>query len=136
MHRYDPVDLRESFAAAQEAAQRQNASPSPTDGQVLTAKEKEIANSGLTNLVHVSTNNNSDYAEQDSASRKIQSFSPRTPSTKNVFKNVPIATPDDDQYFNQGGILSELNRWEAARQEEEIVFFSEGEDDDSDDDLL
>ena len=132
MHRYDPVDLRKSFAAAQEAAltERQNASQSPADSHVLTAKEKEIANSGLTNLVQVSTSNNS-----DSTPRKTQSSSPRTPSTTNIFKNVPIATPDDDQYFNQGGIASEFNRWDAAREEEDIVFFSE-EDDDSDDDLL
>ena len=132
MHRYDPVDLRKSFAAAQEASltERQNASQSPADSHVLTAKEKEIANSGLTNLVQVSTSNNS-----DSTPRKTQSSSPRTPAATNVFKNVPIATPDDDQYFNQGGIVSEFNRWDAAREEEEIVFFSE-EDDDSDDDLL
>ena len=137
LHRYDPVDLQNSFAAAQEAAvtERQNATRSPTDKQALTAKEKEIANSGLTNLVHVSANNNtSDYAEQGSSPQQIQSFSPRTPSASNVFKNVPVATPDDDQDFNQGGIASEFNRWEAARQEEE--FFSGGEDDDSDDDLL
>ena len=57
LHRYDPVDLQQSFAAAQQAAvaERENSSKSHTDSEMLTVKEKEIANSGLVNLVHVNS---------------------------------------------------------------------------------
>lgn len=138
MHRYDPVDLQQSFAAAQEAtlADRQNTSLS--DNAVLTVKEKEIANSGLLNLVQVTTNSsNNDHVDQSSSLRQAELFSPRTPSATEIQQSIPFATPDDDQASKEGGILSELNRWEAARQENEgAAFFSGGEDDDSDDDLL
>ena len=81
-----------------------------------------------------STSNNDHHVDQNSITRQGQSFSPRTPSTTEVFKHIPVATPDDEQDSNQGGIISELNRWESVRQED--VFFSGGEGDDSDDDLL
>ena len=136
LHRYDPVDLQESFAAAQRdtLTERQNLSQPSSADSALTAREKEIANSGLTNLVHVTTNSNTDHADQYSSARPAQSFSPRTPSATEAFKHTPVATPEDELDSTQGGIISELNRWEAARQDDE--FFSGGEDDDSDDDLL
>ncbi len=135
MHRYDPVDLQQSFAEAQKAAlaEHKNTAKSSTENEVLTAKEKEIANSGLTNLVHVTTNGDSREVVQTSFAQKLDSFSPRTPSANKEIQHLPIATPEDEQDSNQGGLISELNQWEAARQENE--FFS-GEDDDSDDDLL
>mmetsp|Transcript_1647 Transcript_1647/g.3842 ORF Transcript_1647/g.3842 Transcript_1647/m.3842 type:complete len:263 (-) Transcript_1647:46-834(-) len=130
LHRYDPVDLQQSFAAAQQAAvaERENSSKSHTDSEMLTVKEKEIANSGLVNLVHVTpTNGNtSDQVHQTSSA-------PRTPSGNGEFNYPAIATPEDELASNNGGIISELNQWEATRQEGE--YFS-GEDDDSDDDLL
>ena len=136
LHKYDPVDLQQSFAAAQEAAltERQNVARISADSGVLTAKEKEIANSGLTNLVHVTTNDNSHEVVQTSYAQKLDSFSPRTPSVNREIQHPRIATPEDEQDSNQGGLVSELNQWEAARQENE--FFSGEEDDDSDDDLL
>lgn len=138
MHRYDPVDSQQSFAAAQKAAltEGQHASQANTRNAVLTAKEKEIANSGLLNLVHVTTNSNNKDSDQNSSLRQAESCSPRTPSATEV-QYTPFVTPDDDHESNGGGILSELNRWEAARQEnEDITTFSVGGDDDSDDDLL
>ena len=136
MHRYDPVDLQQSFAAAQKAAlaERKDTAQSSTENEVMTAKEKEIANSGLTNLVHVTTNDNSHEVVQTSYAQKLDSFSPRTPSVNREIQHPRIATPEDEQDSNQGGLVSELNQWEAARQENE--FFSGEEDDDSDDDLL
>jgi len=142
LHRYDPVDLQQSFAAAQEAAlgESQNVSgifPAGADNVVLTVKEKEIANSGLLNLVQVTTNSNNDDVDRNSSSRYVESFSPRTPSANDLVQSTPFATPEYDHGSKQSGIISELNRWEVARQDnEDATFFSGGEEDDSDDDLL
>jgi hypothetical protein len=138
LHRYDPVDLQQSFAAAQEASLTERQNISRSDNVVLTVKEKEIANSGLLNLVQVTTNsNNNDHVDQNSSLRQAESFSPRTPSATEVQQSISFATPEDNQASKEGGIISELNRWEAARQENEgAAFFYGGEDDDSDDDLL
>jgi len=138
LHRYDPVDLQQSFAAAQEATLADRQITSLSNNAVLTVKEKEIANSGLLNLVQVTTNSsNNDHVDQNLSLRQAELFSPRTPSATEIQQSIPFATPDDDQASKEGGIISELNRWEAARQENEgAAFFSGGEDDDSDDDLL
>ena len=133
LHRYDPVDLQESFAAAQEVAtsQRQifsQITPTGADDTTLTVKEKEIANSGLVDLVQVTLNSNS-AGYYNSPSRRLELDSSTTSERNDVM--------EQDHATRQGGILSELDRWEAARQEnEDELHFSGGEDDDSDDDLL
>lgn len=133
------MDLQQSFAAAQEAAltDRQNVSRRSADNGALTSKEKEIANSGVSELVHVTTNSNNDDADVNSSLCQVELFSPRSTSATEVVENAPFATSEDDHGSKEVGILSELNRWEAARQENDCAtFFSGGEDDDSDDDLL
>ena len=126
--------MRESFAATQEVlkAESQDVSrstPTGAEKPAMTVKEMEIANSGLQNLVQV-TPNSKDKDNCNSPSRQLELFSPT------------VSLPKENNCLGtwQGGLLSELNRWETKRQEEEeeIVFFSGGEDDDndSDDDLL
>uniref|UniRef100_A0A7S4EFM2 Histone RNA hairpin-binding protein RNA-binding domain-containing protein n=1 Tax=Pseudo-nitzschia australis TaxID=44445 RepID=A0A7S4EFM2_9STRA len=132
LHRYDPVDLQESFAAAQEVAtaKRQNfpqITPTGANDKTLTVKEKEIANSGLVDLVQMTPNSNS-AGDYNSPSRRLELYSPTT-SERNDYMEQDHAT-------RQGGILSELDRWEAARQDNEDELQFSGGDDDSDDDLL
>ena len=85
--------------------------------------------------MHVTTNDNNREVAQTPYAQKLDSFSPRTPSANREIQHPPIATPEDELDSNQGGLISELNQWEAARQEED-EFFSGDEGDDSDDDLL
>jgi len=134
LHRYDPVDLQHSFVAAQEAAEaeRQKESKSPIDA-TLSVKEKELADSGLLNLVEVTNN---EYS--------VPQF-PSRPTTNNVVlqQSIPNAaaataiTPNgiiDDQGSKQ--IISGLDQWEdTSRGDHEDASFFSGEDD-SDDDLL
>jgi len=140
LHRYDPVDLQQSFAAAQEAAltKGQNvsqSSPAGVDNAVLTVKEKEIANSGLLNLVQVVTHSKNEHIDQNSSLRQTELFSPKMVTDQR--RPTHVATPEDDHGSKQGGIIFEFNRWEGAKQEiEDSTFSSAGEDDYSDDELL
>jgi len=135
LHRYDPVDLQHSFDAAQEAAaaaEHQKESKSPSD-TTLSVKEKELANSGLLNLVEVTNN---EYS--------VPQF-PSKPTTNNVLlqQSIPTAaavaaiTPGgifDDQGSKQ--IISGFDKWEdTTRGDHDDASFFSG-DDDSDDDLL
>ena len=115
LHRYDPKDLQQSFAKAQEevAIERQKDGESQ-DNATLSVKEKELCNSGLLNLVEVT---NSD----------------------NAFSQCSSGTADDIRsasYASNGSyLMSELDRWEATRQGDDELVISGGEDE-SDDDLL
>ena len=56
-----------------------------------------------------------------------------------MLRSTPLATLEDSHGSNQSGVLlSELDRYEAAREGNEDAEFFSGEDDvdDSDDDLL
>ena len=109
------MDLQQSFAAAQEAALAEQqkdaqATAACAEDMFLTAKEKEVRDSGLLNLVQI------------------------TPDSKDSKQNSTISSTTG---CIENGIVSELNRWEAMHQEnEDATSISGGEDDDSDDDLL
>ena len=143
MHRYDPVDLQQSFAAAQEAARAERqrivhrpSRPGDDDAAAaLTVKEQELADSGLSNLVQVTTG--ADIGDR-SLSPQRNLFSPRTPVATGVEHSNPLVSPEDNNYGSiESGIVSEVNHWEANRQDnDDESFFSMGNDDDSDDDLL
>ena len=144
MHRYDPVDLQQSFAAAQDAAAEHQQVMADADDTTLTAKEKELANSGLMNLVQVTANNNDDDNYSSSRQATLCSSTSTVTATEVIQSTPSIAAENNsnisvhDHHDGSKQIMSELDRWETARQENEgATFFSEGEDDDdSDDDLL
>lgn len=143
LHRYDPIDLQQSFAAAHEAAvvERQKISrsfPAEINNTGVTVKEIEVAKSGVLNLVEVTTNSNYEDGNPNSPSQNMEFLSQTTQlATEEVQQPISCITPEDDHKTKGGGMISELDRWEAARREnEDTTFFSEGDVDDSDDDLL
>eukprot|EP00535_Pseudo-nitzschia_heimii_P006296 CAMPEP_0197188980 /NCGR_PEP_ID=MMETSP1423-20130617/18909_1 /TAXON_ID=476441 /ORGANISM="Pseudo-nitzschia heimii, Strain UNC1101" /LENGTH=295 /DNA_ID=CAMNT_0042640983 /DNA_START=372 /DNA_END=1259 /DNA_ORIENTATION=+ len=154
LHRYDPVDLQQSFTAARETAQaEQRRITRPPGGTAvddpaaaLTVKEKELADSGLSNLVRVTTaecdddddNRATRSGSSSSSPTRRNLFSPTTPVAAGGETNSnPLVSPEDNHGSLGSGIVSEMNRWDEIRRDnDEESFFSMGNDSDSDDDLL
>jgi hypothetical protein len=107
LHKYDPVDLQQSFVAAQDAAvtaeeqhQKEGEKKSPND-PTLSVKEKELANSGLLNLVDVT--NNDDSISQFSSSKSTTTITTTTTTTTTctnnndvmIMESMPTAAAED-----------------------------------------
>ena len=100
LHKYDPVDLQQSFVAAQDAAvtaeqqqhQKEGERKSPND-PTLSVKEKELANSGLLNLVDVT--NNDDSLSQFLSSKSTTTTTCTDNNNDMVMESMPTAAAGD-----------------------------------------
>jgi len=99
LHKYDPVDLQQSFVAAQDAAvtaeeqhQKEGEKKSPND-PTLSVKEKELANSGLLNLVDVT--NNDDSLSQFASLKSATASSCTNNNNVMVMESMPTDAAED-----------------------------------------